>query len=68
MTFQDTPLQQTLLGNPIKLDGSQPEFERELKSLSGIPVMLHIQTAKGAFKMGAYDSSDCYLKKAQKNR
>lgn len=30
--------------------------------------MLHIQTAKGAFKMGAYDSSDRYLKHAQSKR
>jgi len=30
--------------------------------------MLHIQTAKGAFKMGAFDSSDRYLKLAQNKR
>ena len=30
--------------------------------------MLHIQTAKGAFKMGAYDSSDRYLKMFQNKR
>jgi len=30
--------------------------------------MLHIQTAKGAFKIGAYDSSDRYLKHAQSKR
>ena len=30
--------------------------------------MLHIQTAKGAFKMGAYDASDRYLKVAQLKR
>jgi hypothetical protein len=31
-------------------------------------VLLHIQTAKGAFKMGAYDSSDRYLKMFQQRR
>lgn len=37
-------------------------------TLSDIQVMLHIQTAKGAFKMGLYDSSDRYLKVAQSKR
>lgn len=68
MKFQNTPLQQTLLGNPVPSGGAQPHFESDLASLSDIQVMLHIQTAKGAFKMGAYDSSDRYLKMAQNKR
>lgn len=44
------------------------DLEASLASLSDIQVMLHIQTAKGAFKMGAYDSSDRYLKLAQRQR
>lgn len=38
---------------------------QNIQSLSDIQVMLHIQTAKGAFKMGLYDTSDRYLKRAQ---
>jgi hypothetical protein len=30
--------------------------------------MIHIQTAKGAFKMGLYDTSDRYIKEAQNKR
>ena len=30
--------------------------------------MIHIQTAKGAFKMGLYDTSDRYMKEAQNKR
>ena len=62
MKFQNTAFQQTLLGH------AAPAGEGDLASLAGIRVMLHIQTAKGAFKMGAYDSSDRYLKMAQSER
>jgi hypothetical protein len=68
MKFQDTPLQRTLLGNRAASSGARTELEKCLSSLSDIQVMLHIQTAKGAFKMGAYDSSDRYLKMAQNKR
>lgn len=44
---------------------NQPKLQARL---SDIQVMLHIQTAKGAFKMGLYDSSDRYLKVAQSKR
>ena len=64
MRFQNTPFQQTLLGSPSLPSDARSEFETLQASLSDIQVMLHIQTAKGAFKMGAYDSSDRYLKMA----
>jgi regulatory protein YycI of two-component signal transduction system YycFG len=44
---------------------SQPLSQRlkeDLSLISDIQVMLNIQTAKGAFKIGAYDSSDRYLR------
>jgi len=65
MKFQHSPLQQTLLGNSQVEDSP---LANELNALSDIQVMLHIQTAKGAFKMGAFDSSDRYLKLAQNKR
>jgi len=68
MKFQDTPLQRALLGHPVPAGGSQSQPGSDLAALSDIQVMLHIQTAKGAFKMGAYDSSDRYLKMAQNKR
>ena len=34
----------------------------ELPELKDIQILMHIQTAKGAFKMGMYDSTDSYLK------
>lgn len=37
-------------------------LKEDLSLISDIQVMLNIQTAKGAFKIGAYDSSDRYLK------
>jgi uncharacterized protein YxeA len=63
--FQNTPLQKTLLGSSQNEDGP---VSSKLSALADIQVMLHIQTAKGAFKMGAFDSSDRYLKLAQNKR
>lgn len=39
----------------------QPKLQ---SCLSEILAMIHIQTAKGAFKMGLYDTSDRYMKEA----
>ena len=51
MKFENSPLHLSISG---KSD--------ELPELKDIQVLMHIQTAKGAFKMGAYDATDCYLK------
>jgi hypothetical protein len=64
MKFQNTPLQHALLGQPVQASGALQPLQEDLASLSDVHVMLHIQTAKGAFKMGALDSSDRYLKMA----
>ena len=72
MKFQNASLQQTLLGHPVLSGGAQSQTSSDLASLADIQAitvtMLHIQTAKGAFRMGAYDSSDRYLKMAQTKR
>jgi hypothetical protein len=64
MKFQGTPLQNALTHSQDKLPSLNTALGRQLASISDIQVMLHIQTAKGAFKIGAYDSSDRYLKHA----
>ena len=51
MKFENSPFHLSISGK-----------SEELPELKDIQVIMHIQTAKGAFKMGANDSTDCYLK------
>ena len=62
--YENSYLTQAIQGQKQALS-SQPlsqKLKEDLSLISDIQVMLNIQTAKGAFKIGAYDSSDRYLK------
>lgn len=65
LKFSEDQLQEALTKrNMSGADGAS----ESAASLREIQVMLHVQTAKGALKMGMYDSSDRYLKMAQYRR
>ena len=63
MKYENTYLTKAIQGHkPSSQAPINQRLREDLQSISDIQVMLNIQTAKGAFKMGAYDSSDKYLK------
>lgn len=64
LKFSEERLQEAL----VKRNLSGDVASESAASLREIQVMLHVQTAKGALKMGMYDSSDRYLKMAQYRR